>query len=267
MKSGKTVKNDALAAQEHVLSDLGRVAAYPHPVREIRRIDTHISSVFLTGDFAYKVKKAVNPGFLDFTRLAQRRFFCDEELRLNRRLAPDLYLEVVPISGSPAKMSSSLDGDSSKHCDPCEFAVKMHEFPQTALFDQRLSEGSLAAEQINALADRVSAFHAQAPRSGFSDAHGDPHALWLLVAENIDQMRVLPALATNPDALAALNALAAWSRDEFVSIERRLAAKKASGLRTRVPRRSASGQYRRAGKWRAGVRLHRVRPASALGST
>src|SRR5256885_1546294 len=75
-------------------------AAYPHPVAPIEMLQTHISWVFLTGEFAYKVKKPVNFGFVDFSTLERRRFFCEEELRLNRRLAPALYLEVLPITGS-----------------------------------------------------------------------------------------------------------------------------------------------------------------------
>ena len=72
-----------------------------------RKLETHISFVLLTGAYAYKIKKAVDFGFLDFTTLAARQFFCAEELRLNRRLAPELYLEVVPITGSIDSRSSA----------------------------------------------------------------------------------------------------------------------------------------------------------------
>ncbi|MDH5484184.1 MAG: hypothetical protein OEY43_03020, partial [Gammaproteobacteria bacterium] len=71
---------------------------YDHPVDQVELIQTHISWVFLTGEFAYKVKKPVNFGFLDFTSLAKRKFYCEEELRLNRRLAPQIYLGVIPIT-------------------------------------------------------------------------------------------------------------------------------------------------------------------------
>ena len=73
---------------------LHQADAYDHPVEEIQLFETHISWVLLTGQFAYKIKKPVNFGFLDFSSLEQRRFFCAEEVRLNRRLAPDLYLDV-----------------------------------------------------------------------------------------------------------------------------------------------------------------------------
>src|SRR3569833_2745116 len=74
-------------------------AAYPHAVETVRLGETHISWVLLSGDYAYKIKIPVDFGFLDFSSLAQRRHFCDEELRLNRRFAPQLYLAVVPIGG------------------------------------------------------------------------------------------------------------------------------------------------------------------------
>ena len=73
----------------------------PHPVASVKLLETHISWVLLAGDYVYKIKKPVDFGFLDFSTLARRQFFCQEELRLNRRLAPDLYLEVVGIGGSP----------------------------------------------------------------------------------------------------------------------------------------------------------------------
>src|SRR5574341_696619 len=76
-------------------------ACYPHPVAGVRALETHISWVLLTGDFAYKIKKPVYLGFLDFSTLGLRRHFCEEELRLNRRLAPELYLDLVEIRGTP----------------------------------------------------------------------------------------------------------------------------------------------------------------------
>jgi len=76
-------------------------AAYPHPAGPIRLVETHISRVFLTGPFAYKVKKPVRLEFLDFSTLERRRHFCAEEVRVNRRFAPGLYVDVVPIGGTP----------------------------------------------------------------------------------------------------------------------------------------------------------------------
>ena len=76
-------------------------AAFPHAVRDLQIIETHISWVILTGEFVYKIKKPVSLGFLDFSTLERRKFFCDEEVRLNHRTAPELYLDVVPIGEAP----------------------------------------------------------------------------------------------------------------------------------------------------------------------
>src|SRR5574340_1058161 len=102
-------------------------ARYDHAADAVELIETHISWVLLSGAYAYKIKKAVDLGFLDFSTLKKRRFFCAEELRLNRRLAPQLYLDVVPICGAPDE--PRLNGAEAA----IEYAVKMLRFPQEAL--------------------------------------------------------------------------------------------------------------------------------------
>src|SRR5689334_2948058 len=94
-------------------------ACYPHPVDHVDHIETHISDVLLTGPYAYKLKKPLDLGFLDFSTLEKRRRSCDEEIRLNRRLAPELYLGVVPITGDPAHPRVAGAGHA------IEYAVQM----------------------------------------------------------------------------------------------------------------------------------------------
>ncbi len=89
-----------MEAHDRLIQALTDVSLYEHPTDEITVLQTHISSVLLTGPYAYKIKKPVDLGFADFSTLAKRHFFCQEELRLNRRLAPQLYLEVVALDGS-----------------------------------------------------------------------------------------------------------------------------------------------------------------------
>src|ERR1700675_5012932 len=93
--------SDHIERQQELIAALRAPGWYPHPVDNVRHIETHISHVLLTGRYAYKIKKPVNLGFLDFSTLRNRKFCCEEEVRLNRRLAPTLYLEVVPIGGTP----------------------------------------------------------------------------------------------------------------------------------------------------------------------
>ncbi|MFZ1910158.1 MAG: hypothetical protein WAU52_13845, partial [Burkholderiales bacterium] len=131
---------------------------YPHPVERVELLETHISWVLLAGDYAYKVKKPVNLGFLDFGSLAARQFYCEEELRLNRRTAPQLYLAVVPIAGSDA--DPRIDGEGR----PIEYAVKMRRFPQEALLSRMAQGGTLGTEHIDALARGIAAFHSRVAR-------------------------------------------------------------------------------------------------------
>ncbi len=107
-----------LARQARLVAALRDPACFPHTVDSIEVIETHISWVILTGDYAYKIKKAVDLGFLDFATLARREHFCREEVRLNRRLAPDWYLDVVPITG---EVDSPRIGGSG---EPIEWAVR-----------------------------------------------------------------------------------------------------------------------------------------------
>jgi len=141
---------------------------YPHTVRNIHLLQTHISWVLLTGTYAYKVKKPVNFGFLDFSSLEKRKHFCEEELHLNRRLAPALYLDVLPISrkGDGFKL-----GGSSNVCDWC---VKMTQFADTDLLDARIRNNTFNPEWLDMLAHDVSAFHAQASQDAATSAFGAP---------------------------------------------------------------------------------------------
>jgi aminoglycoside phosphotransferase family enzyme len=130
-----------------------RPAAFPHRVEQIHLVETHISWVLLTGSYAYKVKKPVNLGFLDFSSLEDRRHFCEEEVRINRRTASDLYLGVVPIGQTP-------DGPRFGAEPPVEFAVRMHQFPHEARLDRCLKAGRLGAEEMRRLAFSIASFHA-----------------------------------------------------------------------------------------------------------
>ena len=120
-----------------MIEELRDPKRYPHPADRVEVLETHISWVLLAGDYAYKVKKPVNLGFLDFSTLEARRFYCDEELRLNRRTAPRLYLEVVPITGSESAPQLGGTGEA------IEYAVKMHRFPQEALLSRMAQDGAL----------------------------------------------------------------------------------------------------------------------------
>src|SRR5690606_34508741 len=92
--------SDPLSAHKELVTALHDPRCYPHPVDRVHEIETHISTILLAGEYAYKIKKPVHFGFVDYLDLERRRYFCGEELRLNRRLAPHIYLDVVAITGS-----------------------------------------------------------------------------------------------------------------------------------------------------------------------
>src|SRR5215472_14829209 len=122
-------------AHDRLIQALTDCFVYEHPTTEITVLQTHISWIVLTGPYAYKIKKPINLGFVDFSTLAKRHFFCQEELRLNRRLAPQLYLDVVPISGTPER--PRFHGPDA----PIEYAVQMVQFAQDTLLSQLIGTG------------------------------------------------------------------------------------------------------------------------------
>ena len=162
-----------------IIEALSKPEAYPHEVDAVQIRQTHISVVFLAGAFAYKLKKPVDLGFLDFTTLEKRRHFCEEEVRLNRRLATAVYLGVVPIT----RRTGVIEGDG----EVVEWAVKMARLPEgTSLLD-RLRRGEVDARLIETLAERVAAFHAAAERGPRVAAFGRFDVVAGNARENFDQ--------------------------------------------------------------------------------
>ena len=155
---------------------------YPHPVTEpVELIQTHISYVFLTGDFVYKLKKAVNFGFLDFSTLDKRQHFAAEEVRLNQRGAGKLYLGVVPVTQSGEEFAISGEGT------PVEYAVKMQQFPQNALLSEMFDKGTLTEDLIVTLAQELAQFHAQSASNDHIRTYGTVAAIRQAFDENYSQ--------------------------------------------------------------------------------
>ncbi len=155
---------------------------YPHPVSEpIELIQTHISFILLTGDYTYKIKKNVNFEFLDFSTLAQRQHFCQEELRLNQPLAPEFYLEVLPISQL---------GDSfqlGEETNIVEYTLKMRQFPQDNLLITLFEQGKLTLEHLTQLGKKVALFHLNAPRNDDICQFGEIPKIRQAIEENYNQ--------------------------------------------------------------------------------
>lgn len=185
-----------------IIAGLAHPEAYPHPADRFTHIETHASHVFLVGDFAYKLKKPVDLGFLDFSTLDRRRFFCEEELRLNRRLAPDTYLAVVPITGTPAAPRMGGEGEA------LEYAVRMHRFPQNALLSRR----RVTPDIVDAIADRVAAFHESIPIAPLESGYGRQE---LVLAPMLANLAVLRQGSIGTVEGPRLGAIEAWTRSRF----------------------------------------------------
>ncbi len=156
--------------------------SYPHPVNQVRVVETHISWVVLTGSYAYKIKKPVKYSFVDFSTLDKRRWFCEEEVRLNRRLAPEVYLGIVPITGSPAH--PHIEGQGA----PFEFAVKMKQFSAEQEIYDILASGEKAEACISQLADRIATFHAQIEKTEEHSLFGNSDLIWQPMKECLHEI-------------------------------------------------------------------------------
>lgn len=190
------------------------------PAHPVERIETHISFVLVGREFAYKLKKAVNPGFLDFTTLALRRHCCAEEVRLNRRLAPDLYLDVVPVTGS-------VDAPDFSNAGPViDYAVRMRAFEQQGLWDRLARRGELTAAHIDALNDQLDRFHQLAPSTGAESPFGTPRQVR---EPMLDNLRVLAQLVSGEAQRDAVAALGRWEAAEFAAIEPLLEERRLQG--------------------------------------
>jgi aminoglycoside phosphotransferase family enzyme/predicted kinase len=196
-------------------------ACYPHPVAGVRMLETHISWVLLTGEYAYKIKKPVDLGFLDFTTLGLRRHFCEEELRLNRRLAPELYLDLVEIRGTPAAPRIAGTGPV------LEYAIRMREFPQASLASRALARGAFGAAEVDTLAAAIARFHDEAPRARVQERFGAPDVVLADALQNFEQ--VLPLARSAPDE-RVLRSLRRWTEREFARGRSVFDARKAHGM-------------------------------------
>jgi aminoglycoside phosphotransferase family enzyme/predicted kinase len=192
----------AWIGMDPLIAALLRPEAHRPAPERVELLETHISWILLAGPLAYKIKKPVNLGFVDFSTQERRAWFCTEELRLNRRLCPDLYLEVVPIHGP--RESASFEGEGPV----IEMALKMRRFPQSALLPAALERGAVPAEAFTALAEGLAAFHARAAVAEAGQPWGEPPAV---IEPALANLAVLESCGVDPPVVAALRR---WSEAE-----------------------------------------------------
>jgi len=172
---------DALPDFIHFLMD---PSVYGQEVKEVRLVQTHISYVLLAGDFVYKFKKPINFGFLDFTSLEKRKYFCEQELVLNRRLCPAIYLDLVSITAThKGKLEFCGCGE------PVEFGIKMVHMPEECMMGNLIRAGRLTREKIDAIVETLEPFYDQAASGSELEKYGTVRAVGANVLGNLEQSR------------------------------------------------------------------------------
>lgn len=182
--------NARTTTTEQLVAELRRPEAYAHMRdlvgAEIEFLQTHISLLFFAGDRVYKLKKPVDLGFLDFTTLERRQHFCREEVRLNRRLAPEVYVGVVPVTRTAeGRLAVGGQGGAGQ---VVEWAVEMLRLPEQRMLSNLLARGEIDNAALNELAQLLSEFHAGCPTGPDVDEHGTADALRANVAQNLEQL-------------------------------------------------------------------------------
>ncbi len=187
---------------EALIGEMLKPAFYPHEVTvPIHLVQTHISYVFLTGPYAYKVKKPVNMGFLDFSTLEKRHHFCQRELELNRRFSPNLYLDVLPIYQSDAAYSFSPATDSAT---PVEFAVRMKQFREDDVFLEVFKRGEVSEQDMHDIGRDLAMLHKKANTNADIAAYGAPDAIWAMFEGNFEHVQDFVGATLTQDEFESL---------------------------------------------------------------
>ncbi|MDJ0743565.1 MAG: AAA family ATPase [Xenococcaceae cyanobacterium MO_167.B27] len=184
-----------------LISQMQQSEFYPHPVADnIELVQTHVSYVLLTGDYAYKLKKSVNFGFLDYSTLEKRKHFLDAEISLNSAIAPELYLEVLPITQEGEKFILNGSGE------PVAYTLKMRQFPQENLFINLFDAGKLSIEKMEELGKIVAEFHKNAVTNEYISSFGKVEKIRQAFDENYAQTQGYIGRAQTQEQLTATQA-------------------------------------------------------------
>ncbi len=202
----------------------------------VEEIETHISHLLLVGDQVFKFKKPVNFGFLDFSTLEKRYFYCAEELRLNRRFAPDLYEAIIPIVGTVEHPELIPEADHNPQHKThenqekiIEYAVKMRRFDQNSLFDRLLQQEQLTTTDIDTLADKLATFHQNIDFAAPDTPFGDSETVFTAALNNFRQIR--PLLPHIPDANEnVLQNLEQWTQTQLQTLRPLVEQRKQGGF-------------------------------------
>ncbi|SFC99269.1 hypothetical protein SAMN05660831_00363 [Thiohalospira halophila DSM 15071] len=206
------------------LRALEEPARFPHPVEEVELIETHISWVLLAGDYAYKFKKPVNLGFVDFSALHLRRYYCREELRRNRPLAGDLYEAVITLCGEPEDPVLGPDEDG---VEAFEYGVRMRRFDESERLDHALADGRLEAAELEDFAERLARYHAETAVADNDTTWGTPEAVAAPARDNLTTLR--RTVDADDPGHPHLKAVTAWTEQAHHRLSPVFARRRAEG--------------------------------------
>ena len=201
-----------------MMEDLLKRDAYPYPTDEIKLIQTHISFVILTDIFVYKIKKPVNFGFLDFTTPEKRRFYCRQELDLNRRLSPDIYLEVLEIRKKEGRYRYDMDGEVT------DYAVKMRRLPDDRMMINLVKAGRIDGILLDNIAKFIADFHLRAETDDTISSYGSPALLRKNISENFEQTKKYIGITISGSDYHVIKDFSA----DFISNNEKLLSKRAA---------------------------------------
>lgn len=207
---------ESLKDHEQLIEGLMHPEAWSSGNEKPLSISTHISTVILFGQHAYKIKKPLDLGFLDYSSLDKRHHFCEEEVRLNQRLAPNLYEAAVPVTGSLEAPVIGGDGPA------IEWAVKMQRFDPNAILSQRI--GDLNRGLVERIARIVAKFHLQANSCEEDLPYGNSSAVYGPMVQNFSQIR-----AERPGTRSSIDELSNWTENRFSELQHLLDQRKAHG--------------------------------------
>jgi hypothetical protein len=203
------------------INSLKQSLCHLHGVSHVQVIETHISWVLLTGKIVYKVKKPVDLGFLNFTTLEKRKFYCFEELRLNKRLAPELYIDVAAITLDTAGIAVNGTGPA------IDYAVRLHQFNLNQQLDVLIEQHQLTLEHVQDLAAIIANFHRNIKRAAPDTRYGEPAVIHDITGDNFQHCR---RYLTEQKDIQVLNDLETWNNTEFSRIAVQLATRKKNGF-------------------------------------
>jgi len=213
-----TVKQSTTAAAQ-LVRNLIEHGDFGHATTTVEIVETHISWVLLTGEYAYKIKKPVDLGFLNFSTLALRHKYCLLELELNRRFAPDLYLDVVAIGGRPER--PVIDATPA-----LEWAVRMQQFPADARLDRQIEQGYVSCDDMHDFGETLAGLHDRSPALQARDARDPVNVLAGLIEDNFT---VLRTHCTESEMGERLSRLAAWCAQELTRLAATIRARQEAG--------------------------------------